>query len=156
MAKPMTKTEKEIASLRHEANRLRLFGRPAASKVMADKADALERLDASTNGLPFEPSYALRWVAQFILSNPVQFMERYMFGAELPEGVVPSSVVQAMTQKVAFASETVSRQEWGFVLALLNGNKPEFAMTLPVVNNVDFVISFIEGLRDAAQVKVAY
>ncbi|MGL5215873.1 MAG: hypothetical protein ACRC8R_12155 [Aeromonas hydrophila] len=152
----MTETEKDIALLRHEANRLRLFGRHTSSKVLADKADALERLDASTNGLPFEPSYALRWVAQFILSNPVKFVELVMFGSKLPDGVMPSSVVQAMAQKVAFAPDTASRQEWGFVLALLNGNKPEFAMTLPVVNNVDFVISFIEGLRDAAQVKVAY
>lgn len=145
----MTPLEKEIALLRHEANRLRLFGRPIASIALEDKAIALSReayrVDLSTAYL----SSVHRVLAEFITRYPAQLMEALNEIDPRPIYSPPEEVAKWVAGALTQGPGYITGKTWQAILKVVNVNRMQLALMLPMVNDVDFVISLIERSRDA-------
>lgn len=148
----MTEAEKEIARLRHEANRLRLFGRLASSRVLADKADQLTR----EAGMRLVHSHAVvcsmhHAVAQFIVRRPEKLVEALSEFNPHPPLCPPEEVVKWVAGALVEAPGYITSATWQAILKVVKAEEMEFALTLPMVNDVYFVISLIERSRDAVK-----
>ncbi|MGL4755637.1 MAG: hypothetical protein ACRCXB_25030 [Aeromonadaceae bacterium] len=146
----MTEVEKEIALLRHEANRLRLFGRMVSSKVLADKADDLEKTLTSWM-CPVSQEEIHHVVAQFILINPIQTLELMAQFPRLSVRQLPSLVVSSLATTILHAPDHATKRDWAVAVQLTTKLKGTFALGLSQPNRVEEVITYLEGRRDAAQ-----
>ncbi|MGL5286141.1 MAG: hypothetical protein ACRC8D_08380 [Aeromonas sp.] len=146
----MTEVEKEIALLRHEANRLRLFGRMVSSKVLTQEADDLEK--TLTQWMcPVGKEEIHHVVAQFILINPIQTLEvmQQFHGVEVRQ--LPSSVVHSLATTILHTPDLATKRDWAVAAELTNRLKGSFALGLSQPNRVEEVITYLGVRRDAAQ-----
>lgn len=148
----MTETEKEIALLRHEANRLRLFGRLVSSKALEDKANALTR----EAGMKLVHSHAVVFsmhqaIAQFIARRPEKLVEALSEINPHPPFSPPEEVAKWVAGALVEAPGYITSTTWQAILKVVKAEEMEFALTLPMVSDVDFVISLIERSIDAVK-----
>lgn len=141
----MTETEKEIALLRHEANRLRLFGRMTSSKVLADKAAELERGMVTAEAFAYSMHQV---IARHILRHQVELFEALCEDGR-PIYAPPSVVASEVARMVANHPESVPVGTWAAIKKAVVKRKMELQAELPITTDVDFVISWLDGKINA-------
>ncbi|ANZ52187.1 hypothetical protein Ahp2_05 [Aeromonas phage Ahp2] len=146
----MTEVEKEIALLRHEANRLRLLGRMVSSKALADKASELEK--TLTKWMcPISQEEIHHVVAQFMLCHPIETLYSMKELHRRTMGQLPSMAVHNLAVIIAHYPDTATKRDWAVAAHLVSKLKGVFAVAISQPNRVEEVITYLEVRRDAAK-----
>ncbi|AWH15305.1 hypothetical protein [Aeromonas phage 14AhydR10PP] len=84
--------------------------------------------------------------ARFVLNHPVELLDAILEadGRARPIYGPPEYVAKEVSRLLESAPLGVSPKLWGAVLKVVRANKEEFAQYLPLVTDVDLVISLIE------------